>query len=243
MSWIMAPEPRGPGGDRSRRPSRVKTGGAATSLGRRCSCLPLAPVVHPPPGRSLVPTLAARHIAKSFGGQVVLDDVSVTVGPSARLAVVGPNGIGKSTLLRLLAGVEEPDRGSVTRTPATLNVGYLPQEPEGSAGESVLGHLARRTGVAGAEQALVAEAAALAADGGSAAAESAYAAALERFLVVGGTDFEARAATILSDLGLPGASLHLDVGRLSGGQAARVSLAAILLSRADVLLLDEPTNN
>ena len=141
MSWIMAPEPRGPGGDRSRRPSRVKTRGAATSLGRRCSCLPLAPVVHPPPGRSLVPTLAARHIAKSFGGQVVLDDVSVTVGPSARLAVVGPNGIGKSTLLRLLAGVEEPDRGSVTRTPATLNVGYLPQEPEGSAGESVLGHL------------------------------------------------------------------------------------------------------
>ena len=130
-----------------------------------------------------MPTLAARHIAKSFGGQVVLDDVSVTVGPSARLAVVGPNGIGKSTLLRLLAGVEEPDRGSVTRTPATLNVGYLPQEPEGSAGESVLGHLARRTGVAGAEQALVAEAAALAADGGSAAAESAYAAALERFLV------------------------------------------------------------
>ena len=190
-----------------------------------------------------MPTLAARHIAKSFGGQVVLDDVSVTVGPSARLAVVGPNGIGKSTLLRLLAGVDEPDRGSVTRTPATLNVGYLPQEPEGSAGESVLGHLARRTGVAGAEQALVAEAAALAADGGSAAAESAYAAALERFLVVGGTDFEARAATILSDLGLPGASLHLDVGRLSGGQAARVSLAAILLSRADVLLLDEPTNN
>src|SRR5439155_1515083 len=99
------------------------------------------------------------------------------------------------------------------------------------AGEPVLAHLARRTGVAGAERALEAAAAALAA-GGTSAADDEYTAALERFLALGGADFEARAAAVLSDLGLAATSLDLDVSRLSGGQAARVSLAAILLSRA-----------
>jgi ATPase subunit of ABC transporter with duplicated ATPase domains len=73
-------------------------------------------------------TLAAHTIGKSFGETVVLDGLSLTVTPSSRIGVVGPNGIGKSTLLRLLAGVEEPDSGAVTREPPGLSVAYLVQE-------------------------------------------------------------------------------------------------------------------
>jgi ATPase subunit of ABC transporter with duplicated ATPase domains len=73
--------------------------------------------------------LAARSVSKSFGDTVVLDRVSLAVTPGARIGVVGPNGIGKSTLLRLLAGIEEPDSGTVTREPPGLSVAYLAQEP------------------------------------------------------------------------------------------------------------------
>jgi ATPase subunit of ABC transporter with duplicated ATPase domains len=108
-------------------------------------------------------TLAARTITKSYGDTVVLDALSLAVTPASRMGVVGPNGIGKSTLLRLLAGLEEPDSGRVTRDPPGLQAAYLAQER--------------------------------ASDG------------------------------------------------LSGGEAARRNLEAILAADADVLLLDEPTND
>jgi ATPase subunit of ABC transporter with duplicated ATPase domains len=73
-------------------------------------------------------TLAATHITKSYGADVVLDDVSVVVPPRARIGVVGPNGSGKTTLLRVLAGLDPPDSGRVERRPPTLAVGYVPQE-------------------------------------------------------------------------------------------------------------------
>jgi len=72
--------------------------------------------------------LAAANISKYHAAQLVLDDVTLVVPPGARTGLVGPNGAGKSTLLRILAGLEEPDRGTIRRTPATLGVGYLPQE-------------------------------------------------------------------------------------------------------------------
>jgi len=74
--------------------------------------------------------LAARSISKSFGDTVVLDRVSLTVTPESRIGIVGPNGIGKSTLLRVLAGLEEPDEGAVSREPPGLSVAYVPQQPE-----------------------------------------------------------------------------------------------------------------
>ena len=108
-------------------------------------------------------TLLARSIAKSYGDTVVLHRLSLTVPPSGRVGVVGPNGIGKSTLLRVLAGLEEPDSGTIKREPPDLSVAYLAQQ--------------------------------------------------------------------------------LDVAGLSGGEAARRKLEAILTADAEVLLLDEPTND
>ncbi len=186
--------------------------------------------------------LTARRVTKSYGAQLVLDQVSVAVGPRTRMGVVGPNGIGKSTLLRILAGLEEPDSGSVERAPANLAVGWLPQEPEGLEGESLQDYLARRTGVAQAESDLEQRTAALAEDSSTEAVE-AYTAALDRFLLLGGDDLAARAASVLHDVGLPPDRLHVAMSDLSGGQAAKAALAAILLARFDVFLLDEPTNN
>jgi ATPase subunit of ABC transporter with duplicated ATPase domains len=91
-------------------------------------------------------TLVASNIAKSHGSSPVLEDVSLTVRPGVRIGIVGPNGIGKSTLLRVLAGLEAPDSGSVSRTPDTLTVGYLPQEVRASGAESVGEYLTRRAG-------------------------------------------------------------------------------------------------
>jgi ATPase subunit of ABC transporter with duplicated ATPase domains len=186
-------------------------------------------------------SLAARGIAKSHGPLVVLDGIDLTIGPTTRAGVIGPNGIGKTTLLRILAGLEPPDRGTVRLSPKTTTVGYLPQEPDAAAGELLVDALARRTGVRAAEQDFDAASAALALDEPD--ADDRYAAALDRYLNLGCADFRPRAEAVCESLDLPADRLDVEVGHLSGGQAARSSLAAILLARFDVFLLDEPTND
>ena len=185
-------------------------------------------------------TLAARHVTKLYGAKPVLEDVSLVVPPHARLGVVGPNGSGKTTLLRLLGRLEEPDAGTIERSPATLTVGFLPQESDLRHREAVLEYLARRTGVAGASRRVDELADELAQRPERAAA---HADALDRFLALGGDDFETRARTTAAEVGIAARKLALPAEALSGGQRARVALAAILLSRFDVLLLDEPTND
>jgi ATPase subunit of ABC transporter with duplicated ATPase domains len=181
-------------------------------------------------------SLAARDISKSYAAVQVLERVSLVVSPGDRVGIVGPNGIGKSTLLRVLAGIEPPDRGEIVRSGA---VGYLPQEPDARAGETVRDYLARRTGIGDAERQMD-ELAARLGDEPELAAD--YSDALERFLALGGDDFDARARATLDDVGL-GRRADRELGTLSGGEAARAALAAILLARFDVFLLDEPTNN
>jgi ATPase subunit of ABC transporter with duplicated ATPase domains len=184
--------------------------------------------------------LTAAGISRRHGVMDVLRGVDLVVGPRDRSGVVGPNGIGKSTLLRILAGTEPADEGSVARAPAGLQVGLLPQEPDAGPGETVGEYLARRTGVASAEAAMDALAAQLAAHPDAA---QAYSDALEAFLHLGGDDHAARAETVVRQVGLPADGLAHPVDTLSGGNAARVGLAALLLARFDVFLLDEPTNN
>jgi ATPase subunit of ABC transporter with duplicated ATPase domains len=184
-------------------------------------------------------TLIARDLHKAHGAAAVLAGVSVTVAPGDVLGVVGANGAGKSTLLRLLAGLEAPDRGTVRLTAGTA--GYLPQEPDRAPGERLEDYLARRSGVADAAARLRRATDELAADAPGAADR--YAEAFDVWLALGGADLEQRAETVLRDLGLDPGLLGLETAALSGGQAARGSLAAILLSRFDVLLLDEPTND
>jgi ATPase subunit of ABC transporter with duplicated ATPase domains len=181
-------------------------------------------------------TLVATNITKEYGATVVLDRLSLTVPPGSRIGVVGPNGSGKSTLLRILADVDEPSAGRVERSGTA---GYLPQEPERRSGETLLGFLARRTGVAEAAGRMDALAARLEAQPELA---TDYNGELERFLALGGADFEPRAREICAALGVR-VPLEQKLPTLSGGEAARVSLAGLLLARFDFLCLDEPTND
>jgi ATPase subunit of ABC transporter with duplicated ATPase domains len=186
-------------------------------------------------------TLIVRGVSVAAGPHPLLDGVDLTVAPGDRLGLVGPNGSGKSTLLRTLAGLRPPESGRVRLAPPSATVGYLPQEARPTHGETVRGLLARRTGVRDASARLDAATRTLAA--GEPGADDAYAAALDRWLTLGGADIDARAGAVAADLGLPGGLLDRATAHLSGGQAARVQLAALLLARFDVFLLDEPTND
>ncbi|SDQ32826.1 ABC-F family ATP-binding cassette domain-containing protein [Quadrisphaera sp. DSM 44207] len=193
-------------------------------------------------------TLVARGLAAGHADRTLFSGLDLVVAPGDVVGLVGANGAGKSTLLRLLAGLEAPLAGSVALTPPGASVGWLPQEVSRTPGETVREHLARRTGVAAAQAELDAATAALA-DAHHprhAGAEDRYAAAFDRWLALGAADLEERTDQVVADLGLPADLLRgggAAMTGLSGGQAARVGLAALLLSRFDVLLLDEPTND
>ncbi len=185
-------------------------------------------------------TLIAKDLTAGHGDRILFEDLDLVVAPGDVVGLVGVNGAGKSTLLRTLAGLAPREQGSVSLSPPTATVGYLPQEPERRPGETVRGFLARRTGVTAAQAALDAATEALTA--GSAGADDAYANALERWLDLGGADLDERAEQVAAELGLDVDLDHPMTG-LSGGQAARAGLASLLLSRYDVFLLDEPTND
>jgi ATPase subunit of ABC transporter with duplicated ATPase domains len=185
-------------------------------------------------------TLHASDVTVSFAAHVVLDHVQLTVTPAMKLGVLGPNGVGKSTLLGVLSGRIVSESGTVACTPPGT-VGELRQETDRLEGEAVMTYLARRTGVQAANEELDAATRALSLEPESAQAR--YADALDAWLALGAADFAARASEVLDELRLSARSRTNDMTALSGGQVARVSLAAILLSRFDVLLLDEPTND
>src|SRR5918997_3693896 len=185
-------------------------------------------------------TLVARGLAAGHGARVLFSGLDLVVAPGDVVGLVGVNGAGKSTLLRTLAGELPAGEGTIAVSPPSANLGYLPQEHERRPGETVLAALARRTGVAAAQTAL--DQATEHLSEGRDGADDAYGDALERWLTLGGADFEERAAQVVADVA-PGVALDAPTTGLSGGQAARIGLASLLLSRYDVLLLDEPTND
>jgi ATPase subunit of ABC transporter with duplicated ATPase domains len=185
-------------------------------------------------------TLVARGLAAGHGARVLFSGLDLVVAPGDVVGLVGVNGAGKSTLLRTLAGELPAEAGSVVVSPPTATLGYLPQEHERRPGETVLAALGRRTGVTAAHEAMDAATDELTA--GLDGADARYGDALEHWLALGGADLDERAAEVVGEVA-PGVPLDALMTGLSGGQAARVGLAALLLSRYDVLLLDEPTND
>jgi ATPase subunit of ABC transporter with duplicated ATPase domains len=191
-------------------------------------------------------TLVASGLAGGYGHRTLFDSIDLTVAPGDVVGVVGANGAGKTTLLRLLAGTTPPQAGTVSLAPADAFVGWLPQEHERVAGETVADYIARRTGCAEASRDMDAAAEALTDPADAEAAADAYSTALDRWLASGAADLDERLPMVLAELGfdLGGAAVEQALmTSLSGGQAARVGLAALLLSRFDIVLLDEPTND
>jgi ATPase subunit of ABC transporter with duplicated ATPase domains len=185
-------------------------------------------------------TLVAKNLTAGHGDRALFSGLDLVVAPGDVIGLVGANGAGKSTLLRMLAGLDSPEQGELRLSPPAATVGHLPQEPDRRPGESVGEFLARRTGVAAAQRAM--DDATQALVEGAPGSDDAYATCLERWLGLGGADLDERAEDVAAGLGL---SVGLDqpMTALSGGQAARASLASLLLSRYDIFLLDEPTND
>jgi ATP-binding cassette subfamily F protein 3 len=192
-----------------------------------------------------VPLLAARGLVKSFGGRRVLDGLDLDVAADARIGVLGPNGGGKSTLLRILAGLEHADAGEVTRRRGLVHA-FLPQEVPGEDRTPQAIVRAARPEVPALDAELAAAERRLA-DPALATDLDAMTRALahqERLLArweaLGGDRAEGEALGHLRALGLSEAALALPTRALSGGQRKLVALAACLARRPDVLLLDEP---
>ncbi|MFD7994639.1 ABC-F family ATP-binding cassette domain-containing protein [Streptomyces mexicanus] len=191
------------------------------------------------------PALLAHDLVRVLDGRRVLDGISLTASPGRRIGLIGENGVGKSTLLRVLAGVDEPDAGSVSR-PADL--GFLHQEMPYDADVTIAAVLdaalrEAREDLAelerlGEELARVPQD-----DPGHQELLDAYGRRLEQAQDRESWDADRRAALVLDGLGLGTVGHDRTLGSLSGGQRGRLALAALLVRRPSALLLDEPTNH
>ncbi len=190
--------------------------------------------------------IQVEDIAKAYAGQRLFRELSWRIPDGARIGLVGPNGVGKPTLCRLLAGLEEPDAGRISR-PRETTVGYLSQEVAGGVGGSVLAAaLSGFDEVWRIEYQMEEVAAALsgAPNGAQSDALTArYGDLQHRFEALGGYRLETAAKAILGGLGFRDADFGRPLAEFSGGWRMRAALARLLLLRPALLLLDEPTNH
>ncbi|MGB8947271.1 MAG: ATP-binding cassette domain-containing protein, partial [Streptomyces sp.] len=205
------------------------------------------PHLHPrhQPRSQIQSALLAHDLVRNLGGRRVLDGVSLTASPGHRIGLIGENGVGKSTLLRVLAGVDEPDVGSVSR-PGDL--GFLHQEMPYDAGSTiaaVLDEALREAREDLAELERLSEELARVPDDAPGHQDllDAYGRRLELAQDRESWDADRRAALVLGGLGLGTLGHDRRLGSLSGGQRGRLALAALLVRRPSALLLDEPTNH
>jgi ATP-binding cassette, subfamily F, member 3 len=186
--------------------------------------------------------LTAHHITKSYGIQTILQDISFSIKPNERVGLIGPNGCGKTTLLRILARVEQPDGGHVVLSPPDLRLGYLEQgfNPQSDITFGVL--LNRASGdLDHLEQELARLANELAIRPEKPDLQEVYVAVLNRLETAAPDRYQL--SSLLNHLGLDGIPASQPVESLSGGQKTRLALALVLLQQPQVLLLDEPTNH
>jgi len=193
-----------------------------------------------------MPVATAHNLIKSYAGETIFRGVSFEIQEKDRIALVGANGTGKTTLLRILAGIEKPDAGGVSFFSGT-RLGYLPQEVSFPPGVTLRQH------VMGAFQRLIdleARMTALQERIAGAPAGSDLTAPLREhdrlqheYEVGGGYTYHSRLREVLAGLGIEEERLDQPLETFSGGQRTRVALAELLLSARDLLLLDEPTNH
>ena len=191
--------------------------------------------------------LSAQHIAKSFGVNAVLRDVSLTVQQGDRIGLVGVNGCGKSTLMRILAGLDAQDGGEISLV-RSLRVGYLAQQNMVTSGETVWNELQKVYKQVFAMEKklreLEDEMAHAHTDAQRFAQLSAdYDRLTQRFEEADGYSWKSMVSGVLNGLGFKPAQYDQCVDSLSGGEQTRLCLARLLLQKPDLLLLDEPTNH
>jgi len=190
--------------------------------------------------------LTAHHIHKSYGIQPILQDISFSVSNSERVGLIGPNGCGKTTLMRILAGIEQSDSGTVALTRPNLRIGYLAQGmifDEEQTLQSALRHAQdgaldlHPVSQAELETEIASLASALATNPGDSHVQARYDTILHQFSNLKSP------VSFLAPLGLADFPLDTPVKHLSGGQKTRLMLARVLLEEPHLLLLDEPTNH
>src|SRR5512138_1274644 len=182
--------------------------------------------------------LTIHHLYKAYGIQPILQDISFSISNSERLGLIGPNGCGKTTLMRILAGFEQPDSGTVVSTRPNLRVGYLAQGMESDDEQTLQTALSLDPVTqANTEAEIASLASALSANPDDARLQTKYDLALKQLSAVSDQP------SVLGPLGLADIPLDTPVKHLSGGQKTRLMLARVLLEEPQLLLLDEPTNH